>query len=162
MKKYILPVIALGVFIVAGYLLYSGGEEIITPSPQPTVFESEDYTMPSDEEAETTAYTFMNDFVRSGPPEPDMEAAMRAYDALSAKAKEDVSQETLTRDLALFVGVQDIPDGGLSVEDLRVEGETATLVVGMNYSGGRVLKAVNMVVEDGAWKVDRVVQQEDI
>lgn len=162
MKKYILPAIAFGVFIVAGYLLYFGGEEVATPSPQPTAFENEKNTAPSDEDAEITAFTFMNDFILSAPPESDMEAAMRAYNALSTSAKEKVSEDKLAGDLALFVGVQDVPDQGVSVEDLQVEGDTATLIVGMNYSGGRVLKSVNMVVEDGVWKVDSIAPQDDI
>ncbi len=108
----------------------------------------------SDEVAELVGFKFMQDFVKAGPPEPDQTALDDAYNALSSSAKNNVSRATLSRDLALMVGVQDVPDQGVSVEDLRVESDQAWLTVGMNYSGsGQTLRVVELVQEDGFWKV---------
>lgn len=113
---------------------------------------------PSHEEAELTGFGFMNDFVKVAPPSEDKDAANRVYEALSENVKSKISKETLSRDLALFVGVQDVPDQGVSVENLIInEDGKATLVLGLNYSGsGRVLRNVNLIIEDGKWKVNSV------
>ncbi len=113
---------------------------------------------PSDEQAELVAFGFLQDFVKVAPPEPDAEAMTRAYGALSTNAKARVSVDNLSSDLAGFVGVQDVPDMGVSVEDLQILSENESiLIAGLNYSGGRILKGVYMIVEDGEWKVEGVV-----
>lgn len=112
---------------------------------------------PSHEEAEITAFQFMQDVVAIAPPNLDEEAATRIYETLSSAARAEVSEETLSRDIAAFVKIQDVPDQGVSVEDLQIVSEReAYLVVGLNYSGGRVLRNIHVVIEDGAWKVDRI------
>lgn len=119
---------------------------------------------PSDEQAELVAFGFLQDFVKVAPPEADAEAMTRVYGALSTNAKARVSVDNLSSDLAGFVGVQDVPDMGVSVEDLQILSENESiLIAGLNYSGGRVLKGVYMIVEDGEWKVEGVVdiQQTD-
>lgn len=106
-------------------------------------------------EAEHVGFSFILRFIESAPPTTDVEAAANAYEYLSMAAKAKINPETLSRDLAGLVGVQDIPDQGASVEDLQMkEDGGATLIVGLNYSGGRVLRALDMIVENGAWKVD--------
>lgn len=104
-------------------------------------------------------FGFIQNFIKSGPPDPDVIAQMNAYNSLSESAKESVSEDSISRELASFVGVQDVPDMGASVEDLqKPTDQTAVLIVGLNYSGGRVLKAIHLVVENGEWKVERVEQ----
>ena len=114
------------------------------------------------EMAEFRAYTFIQDFIEVGPPEPNPEAEERVYAALSERAKTEVSRERLSRDMAMFVGVQDVPDQGVSVEDLQVvDDENVVVVLGLNFSGGRVLREVYLVVEEDEWRVDRVTEFED-
>lgn len=123
-----------------------------TPSQVPSIT-----TSPTDEQAELVGFEFMQNFIAQGPPAPDLDARQKAYDALSSNAKASVSQDQLARGLALFVGVQDMPNQGISVEDLQVGGDQANLIVGMNYSGSsRILKSINMVVENGVWKIDSI------
>lgn len=75
----------------------------------------------------------------------------------SSAARAEVSEETLPRDIALFVKIQGVPNQGVSVEDLQIVSvHEAYLVVGLNYSSGRVLRNIYLVIEDGTWKVDRV------
>lgn len=114
------------------------------------------------EMAEFRAYTFMQDFVEVGPPEPNPEAEERVYAALSERAKTEVSRERLSRDMAMFVGVQDVPDQGVSVEDLQVvDDENVVVVLGLNFSGGRVLREIHLVVEEDEWRVDDITTPED-
>lgn len=109
------------------------------------------------EEAELFGFGFMQDFLLVAPPEADEEAIERMYAALSTAAKEEVSLDTFVRDIALFIGVQDIPELGVSVEDLQITGkDTAEFFTGLNYETGRVLRKLELVMEDGEWKVKSV------
>ena len=119
------------------------------PSPTPTVTPSSPVTAkPSDEEAELVAFGFMQAFAA--------EDFAGAYASLSANAKANVSEENLRDGLMEFIAVSAVPEHGVSVEDLQVNDNEAYLIVGMNYSEDRLLKEVNMVVENGEWKVDSV------
>lgn len=112
---------------------------------------------PSEEEAELVGFAFLQDVIAIAPGTADEAAGERVYQSLSSRARGEVSQDTLSRDIAFFMGIQDVPDQGVSVENLEVHGErSATLVVELNYSGGPALRAINMVVENGEWKVDSV------
>ena len=122
-----------------------------------TTLDEQDVFLPGQEEAEMTAFGFMQDLLAAAPHDGDSEAEQRLYDVLSSEARGQVDRETLLRDIALFVGIQDIPEHGVSVENLEVESDTeSTLIVGLNYTIGRVLRAIDMVVEDGEWKINEV------
>jgi len=109
------------------------------------------------EEAEKAGFQFVLDFIEVGPPSMDEAAANRAYQALSSTAQASIDQETLSRDLAMFVGVQDMPDQGVSMENLVLtEDGSAILTVGLNYSGGRTLRAITLIEENAEWKVDAI------
>ncbi len=132
----------------------------VTEDPKPIeiideVSEEEERVM--HEEAELTGFGFMQDFLLVAPPDADEEAIERMYAALSTTAKEEVSLETFVQDIPLFIGVQDIPEQGVSVEDLQITGpDTAEFFTGLNYETGRVLRKLELVMEDGEWKVDGV------
>ena len=120
-------------------------------------------TVPTAEEAEEVGFNFMLDFVKIAPPESDLEAQERAYNTLSSNAKENINEDSIVIDLAMFVGVQDVPDQGISVENLEViDEENVILVLGLNYSGSRAFRALNLIVEDGEWKVDSITSRESV
>jgi len=112
----------------------------------------------SAELAEQVGVGFITEAVEAITLDPDPQTLGRLYDTLTAQAKETVSLETITQDIARFIGVQDMPDLGVSVEDLQVGSDTQmTLIVGLNYSGsGQTLRAIELVLEEGVWKVNRV------
>lgn len=117
----------------------------------------EEYSVPTHEEAELAGFNFILDFIKIAPPQSNSEAEERIYQALSGRAKEHVSLQTLVNDLAAFIGVQDAPDQGTSVEDLQIHDQSsATLIIGLNYSGGKIVRHIHLVTENGEWKVDRV------
>ena len=156
-------VIVIGILLVTTLLIiffiFSTRESDKTnssPTQGEDITPTTDSQIPSDEEAEQVAFTFIQNFIKSAPPEPDATAEQEAYNALSQDAKNDVSEENISRDLAAFIGVQGVPDQGASVEDLQLEGDKATLFVGLNYSGGRVIGAINMIVENGEWKINSI------
>ena len=138
-------------------------EEESLPVPEEESADLEDEMIMDDElsqkaeEAERVGFQFILDFIEVGPPSMDEAAANRAYQALSSGAQANINQETLSRDLAMFVGVQDMPDQGVSVENLVLaEDGSAILTVGLNYSGGRTLRAITLIEENAEWKVDAV------
>ena len=143
-------------------------EIIVIPPQQEALSETNEATrtdqiVVEDEEAERVGFQFILDFIEVGPPSMDQAAAERAYQSLSSNAQASVNQETLSRDLAMFVGVQDMPDEGVSVENLVLaEDGSAILTVGLNYSGGRALRAITLIKENNEWKVDAVSLVEEL
>jgi hypothetical protein len=113
---------------------------------------------PTDEEAELTGFNFILDSIAvAATTSSSTSTEDRVLGALSLNAQNSVSRETLSQDLAAFLGIQDVPDQGASVEDLQIISDTeAQLFIGLNYSGGRTLRTVHLVVENDAWKVDSV------
>ena len=128
-----------------------------TDAVENTVVETIEIEVPGEEEAELVGFQFLQDVIAAAPGSEDDDATQRVYSSLSRNARTVVSEDTVMADMAPFVGIQDVPDQGVSVEDLQVLSATeASLIVGLNYSSGRVLRSINMIVEDGEWKVDSV------
>jgi len=155
-KTFFIVVISL-ILILAGLIYWSLTN--YEKSEQPPESTEPAATAPSHEEAELVGYNFMLDFVKIAPPQTDSEAEDRVYQSLSSRAKGQVDRQTIIGDMAGFVGIQDVPGQGVSVEDLQiVDDQTAILILGLNYSGGRAIRWVYLVVEDGQWKVDKVTE----
>ena len=173
MRRQSLMVGALLVVLIGGgvWYLYGRGDGLMVVTEEGVIESGLDGSVGTEvdqvgnldhEMAEFRAYSFMQDFVEVGPPEPNPEAEARVYAALSKRAKTEVSRERLSRDIAAFVGVQDVPDQGVSVEDLQVvDDENVVVVLGLNFSGGRVLREVHLVVEENEWRVDDITTPEN-
>lgn len=132
-------------------------------SPTPSDSERTPATAPSHESAEIVGYGFIQRVVELAPPHiPTSREKEDVANMLSVSAKKQVADDTFSRDIAEFIGIQDVPDQGVSVEDLQIISDReAVLVVGLNYSGGRTLRNVHLVAENGVWKVDRITQSEE-
>lgn len=127
-------------------------ENPVTP-PTPT---------PTNEEAELTGFNFILDAILIiSTTSPETVTMERAVNALSLNAMQSVSKDTVSEDLATFLGVEIAPEQGASVENLEVNAEEAKLVVGLNFEAGRELRNVQLVVENGLWKVDSVTVATD-
>ncbi len=115
----------------------------------------------SDESAELTGRRFVELFIASAPPEGSRTSALQAKSMLSKQlmAEAPADPAAIPGYLAGLMGVQDVPDQGVSTEDLQIveKGRSATLIVGLNYSGtGQVIRNIHLVGEGGVWKVDGV------
>lgn len=157
MKYFLLLLAGIGAVVLVLIILAQTPEQ-----PRDTVVDDGvDVVMPSQEEAELVGFAFVQDVIKAAPSSDDDAAVTRIYEALSTRARAEVAVDTLTSDIALFMGIQDVPDQGASVEDLVIDSEAeATLIVGLNYSSGRALRAIRLVVEEGEWKVDEVTTLE--
>lgn len=122
------------------------------------VLEPTDTTASPGELAEQAGLNFILDFALLPAVDSDSAVAERFYQRLSTNAKESVSLETLSQDALQFVDVKSYPEQGASVVDMQIESDTrATIIVELNYSDSpRILRAVELVVEDSVWKVERV------
>ena len=159
MKQTILIIVILFIGALTFYWLSTKdtSSEIIEDTRSETTISTELINNLTQENAELVAYGFIQDFIAVAPPEPDQPAIERIMKVLSKNASAQIRKETISSDLAGFIGVQDVPDQGASVEDLQSVSPTESyLVVGLNYSGGRVLRNVHVIAEDGQWKVDSV------
>ncbi len=149
-KKFLILLLVV-IAVVAGFWLRPDVD-------RPPVNDTDLSLLEIHEQAERIGFDFMLDFVKVAPPNPDPVAEDRIWTVLSKQAKRQLSQNNLGSGLAGFIGVQDVPDLGVSVEDLWVNqtNTEAILTVGLNYSGGRIERNINLIWEDGMWKVDRV------
>ncbi len=131
-------------------------DRVLAPVADPIEIE-EPVDLPSHEDAELAGFGFMQDFAKLTTEDDDDELREKMYDALSEDAKERIAMDTFLDDVLEFVGVETVPEQGTSVEDLQITGdETAEFFSGLNYLDGRILRQLNLVVEDGEWKVDSV------
>jgi hypothetical protein len=131
------------------WLLLSTTTNQVTP---PT-----EVTLPSNEEAERTAFSFMLNLLQLAQTPTDMVLMDTMFTTLSIRAQSQISQNRFLRDALAYAGMQTTPEGGVSVEDLQFTSpREATLIVGLNYNTGRELRAIHLIVEDSQWKVDLI------
>ena len=154
MNKSILVVGGIIVLLLGAWWLWGGvAGEPVEDSEQDEVAEA----VPDEEAAEMTGFGFIQDVMAAAMDDTDVAAGDRAYAALSERAKTEVSEGDLVGDMAQFIQVDDFSAQGVSVENLEVHSETeATLIVGLNFSGGPAIRAIDMIVENGEWKVDAI------
>ncbi len=140
-------IVLLAVFLVLFIFL---GKEEVTDAPT-------DELSPDAVAAKEVGLSFFDDFIAIAPPAEDPDAEGRILEMLSERALDEIDVEMLSRDLALFVGVQDVPDQGVEFEKITIEDDgSASMVVILNYSGGSAERHVLLVKEDNDWKVDSI------
>lgn len=150
-KLMLIPLAAL----VLGACTQAPAEPVAETTPEAI---EQDSPFAAQMDAEMAGTSFLNDVFASAPPTSDPEAKERAYNALTPSAQETVGENAQEANLALFVGIQDIPDQGITVEDLRPDSDTQmSITVNLNYSGsGPAIRIINLVNEAGVWKVDSI------
>jgi len=152
-KKTIAFLVAVGLLLL--FVFFS--RTVQAPEVTNDIKNSSEIQTPTHDEAELVGLAFIQDVILVAPPNSDPYAAARIYEALSSSARHSVAESFISADIARFVGIQDVPDAGVSVEDLQIINDTqVTLVLGLNYTGTRALRAINMIVEGSEWKVDSV------
>lgn len=95
----------------------------------------------------------------SVPPSGTAESAQRAVALMTSEAAAELDPGSLSGSLARFVGVQDVPDGGFTVQDASVDGERAEVGVILRYSGGETRRTV-ILFRDGGWLVESITADE--
>ncbi|MGM0482903.1 MAG: hypothetical protein ACQEP6_03540 [Patescibacteria group bacterium] len=147
MNKRSILLVALAV-VVLGVLVSVFGKGIAEAPTEETPAERKDH--------KEVGAIFLDNFLAIAPPAEDSDAQGKLESVLSSSALAEIDEDNFSRDVALFVGVQDIPDEGYEVLDDAENESDAYMKVRFNYSGGPVLKRIEMVEEDGVWKVDSV------
>lgn len=152
----IILLIILAVSVGLLWYVQTTPDRVLPPVEDPIEIE-EPAELPSHEDAELAGFGFMQDFSKLTTEDDDEELRERMYAALSEDAKERISMDTFLEDVLEFVGVETVPEQETSVEDLQITGdETAEFFSGLNYLDGRILRKLNLVMEEGEWKVDGV------
>ena len=107
---------------------------------------------------------FLTNFILSAPPTADEEALQKAVSFLSEGAKMEIGEEETSGSLALFIGVQDIPDEGYEIRDITYSDNTASGVensltevnVTLKYSGGNTEKTFTLSNVEDSWMIDKI------
>lgn len=105
-----------------------------------------------------TVENFMENFLKTAPPNPDQDAAQKAANLLSQKSRESLGDPgiSLTGALARFAGVQDLPNQGYSIDKINEEKGRASVETTWKYSGRLVKKTFQLAFENGSWKIDSI------
>ena len=161
MKRNLILLFVILIILVAGIFVFlNRSSDSPQASDNETNSEIPPATILAGNDPETVGYSFILDFIAAGTPNTDThekQSAMRAYEALSTEAQNMVSVDKIELGLLEFLELIMIPDQGASVEDLQADNESASLIVGLNYSGAdRELRSINMIKVENVWKVDSV------
>lgn len=114
--------------------------------------------VPSDEEAEVVVLDFMNSFYSIQHIRNKQYLINRMYSRLSKDARKKISIENFITDAALFMGIESLTDTGISIKEInRISMYTVVVGMEMEYSGGRIIRRVELIVEDREWRIDRVI-----
>ena len=90
------------------------------------------------------------------PPNFDQQAIDQMIDLLSSSAKSRLVAKD-SRSLAMFSGVQDLPDLGASIGSITItDDENAQVETIWNYSGMTVTKVFEMTKQEGVWKIEKI------
>ncbi len=113
---------------------------------------------------EAVVHMFCSDFFKSAPPMGDTMAARRAYNLLTDQAQLRLNnvRAGIANRLALFAGVQDIPDNGFRILGIITEDEgVARVKTSWLYSEGAFSeegteKVFSLNKQDGLWKISDI------
>ncbi len=93
----------------------------------------------------------------SAPPAGHEQAAAAAASLLTADARESLDDTAvMSGQLALLLGVQDVPDRGYEVGAARVDGDEASVEAALNYSGGATSRTFYLDDTDDGWRIDSI------
>src|SRR6056297_2087665 len=145
----IVSAIILGVIVTSGNNPFTENADNTLCGSQPTsntaTNNETNYQSLSHEEAEQTAFKFMEDVIAAAPPTNDEAAAQRLYNTLSRSAKTAVNRSIVSHDIANFVLIQQVPDQGVSVEDIQVVSpQELYVILGLNYSVGFTTRNIHL------------------
>lgn len=94
---------------------------------------------------------------QSGPPEVSIEAVEEMISLLTKNAQERIAAApSQIAGLAMFSGIQDLPDQGTEILGVAQTGDTAEVETKWNYSGMISVKKFQMVEENGQWKIEAI------
>lgn len=142
MNRKLLILLAILIVLVVGALFYylNPGQEVIV---------EDEKGLPSE-----VVSAFIESFIQSAPPAipgADEEAFDLLAEGTQAMFSDDVS---LAGQLAMFVGVQDIPDLGYEISSEEVMEEKKVQVETIwRYTGMEVERYFILVEEEGGWKI---------
>ncbi|OGD62473.1 hypothetical protein A2160_00105 [Candidatus Beckwithbacteria bacterium RBG_13_42_9] len=130
-----------------------------SPIPQAVPPQTSAYpNQPVKEQAKQVIQNFMDNFIKGFPPNLNEGAIMAALNLLSTRARASISQigPSPSAALASFVGIQNAPDQGYTIDQIFEDKGTATVETTWKYGSGNVQKTFSLVFEDNRWKIDSI------
>ena len=110
---------------------------------------------------------FLDSFASAGPPVSSQEALEKAAYLLSEGARAGVGEAPTSGDLAMLLGVQDIPDEGYEIGEVvykdneasGIKDGLAEINVVLKYSGGDTERLFLLSKIDDFWQIDGIRQE---
>ena len=173
MKNSILIIAVLVVLFSAGVIFMNSQKESPqeletqrddTPLVEENIQEPAEATQLTRKDAMSVVGDFIDNFIAAAPPESNEEALSKAVSLLSEGARTDMQEEPTSGDLAMLMGVQDIPDEGYVVGEVEYLENPATGIVDgiaevevtLNYSGGPASRVFVLSKVDNYWQIDTI------
>lgn len=129
--------------------------------------ETREITDPMIVSARSTVMSFMDNFIQSAPGESEPEAQQTAQQAaaalMSSSARQSAETETGVYNLAMFVGVQDVPDLGYEIlsdntmADEELGEYSSEMLVELRYTGSFTQREFILMQEEGQWVIDQIL-----
>ena len=111
----------------------------------------------ADSSPEEVVAAFLGHVFASAPPDGPERPAVVAASLLTDEAREAIDESAvLSGQLALLLGIQDVPDQGYQVGDAAVDGDDATVEATLSYSGGPATRTFALVQTDDGWHIDAI------
>ena len=169
MKKTIITILVLVVLVALGYYAFTQYGTKTVETPESTqVFVIEESPVETGkvilEGKDGAVYQkLVNEFYISfAKSSEDTTAASTAKGLLTEEGQTYVdTAPSISAGLAMFVGVQDIPDVGMDVKQVSQDGDMVSVETVWKYSGGEVAKTFIVIQVDGEYKIFRVIQQSE-
>lgn len=110
---------------------------------------------------------FIDSFVSASPPKANQYALESAVDLLSEGAKAGMDESPTSGNLAMLLGVQDVPDEGYEIGEVIYKENKASNIkdglveisVVLNYSGGDTERFFLLSKVDELWQIDGIRQE---
>lgn len=149
LKILLTAMLAVTIALLAGLgyqYIYSKSEYQIEKLEPTTV--TEEITLP--------VVRYLELLPQSGPPQIDEQVVAEMVSLLSSQAQSSLLVPH-SRGLAMFAGVQDLPDQGSKINQVdQFTPSQAEVSTVWNYSGAPVEKIFVLVLEADGWKIDQI------
>ena len=166
LRIYILLVIFLVIILTRGYLLLTQRhDESIEEPPVEAMSTKVQENLSNEAAREEVIKQFMEEFLKTAPPEPDEQALENAINLFTEEAKEGIPTIDGKYHLGMLLGVRDLPDNGYEISDTLLRPDPVTEQPGMlanvgvilKYSSGQqTVRVFNLVKVNEGWKIEGV------
>lgn len=169
-NKNVIIILLLLVLLIVSYYLNNTGRSRSTYTGEKTGLAMEepqqeiDVVLLDRSDPIVVVGNFMENFVSASPPAINQEALKSAVGLLSEGAKASMNESPIAGNLAMLLGVQDVPNEGYEIGEVvykdnkasGIEDSLAEINVVLKYPGGDTERLFLLSKIDNMWQIDGI------